>query len=74
MSDVNMQSNVTNDLASDLLWGVAPIAKEIGRSPRQAFHMIYTGQLPVKKIGGRYCASRTRLRKLFADLVAGDIA
>jgi hypothetical protein len=70
MSDV-VQSN---DLGNDLLWGVDPIAKEINRSRRQAFHLISTGKLPVKKVGGRYCASRTGLRKFFAALVDGEVA
>jgi hypothetical protein len=74
MSDVNMQSNAQDDLANDLVWGVAGIGKVINRSQRQVFHMISTRQLPVKKIGGRYCASRMGLRKFFAALVDGEVA
>jgi hypothetical protein len=74
MSDVNMQSTAQDDLATDLVWGVAGIGKVIGRSPRQVFHMIYTNKLPVKKVAGRYCGSRSGLRKFFADVLSGEVS
>ena len=52
-------------LADDLLWGVDSIADEIGRTPRQVYYLLEGGQLPAQKIGGRWCASRARLRKFF---------
>jgi hypothetical protein len=55
----------------DILWGVAAIGKEINRNPRQTFHLLETGKLPAKKVGGRWCASRTGLRSLFQDLIGG---
>ena len=45
----------------------------IGRNARQTFHLIDTGKLPVKKIGGRWCASRSGLRKFFADVLSGEV-
>jgi hypothetical protein len=66
--------NDTVSLGSDLVWGVTSIAKEINRNPRQTFHLLENGRLPAKKVGGRWCASRTGLQKFFANLVAGEVA
>ena len=52
-------------LARDLCWGAEEIAREIGRPRSATFHMLSTGQLPAKKVGGRWCASRSKLRSLF---------
>lgn len=54
-------------LARDLCWGAEEIAREIGRPRSATFHMLAAGQLPAKKVGGRWCASRARLRALFLD-------
>jgi hypothetical protein len=54
----------------DIVWEVENIARLIGRSRRQTFHLLSTGQLPAKKVGGRWVASR---RKLLAA-VLGDAA
>jgi hypothetical protein len=62
------------ELAGDLIWGVAGIGKEINRNPRQTFHLLENGKLPARKIGGRWCASRTGLRTLFQDLIGGQVA
>jgi hypothetical protein len=61
-------------LGGDLIWGVSAIGREIGRNPRQTFHLLDTGRLPGKKIGGRWCASRSGLRQFFAVLINGEIA
>ena len=53
-------------LGDDLLWGVAEIAEEIRRTPRQASHLLERGLLPATKIGRRWCSTRTALRKRFA--------
>ncbi len=34
-----------------LLWEVEEIAKVIGRTLRQTFHMLKNGELPAKKVG-----------------------
>ena len=50
----------------DLLWGAEEIAREIRRSPRQVNHMLATGALVgAKKIGGRWCITRSTLKALF---------
>jgi excisionase family DNA binding protein len=56
----------THDL--DLIWGVAEIAKLIGRTERQTYHMIQSGHLPaVKQVGERYVASRQKLIAFFLE-------
>lgn len=52
----------------DLIWGVEAIAGVIGRTPRQTFHMLKTGQLRgVKKIGARWVAERGSLIANFIE-------
>ncbi len=54
-------------LSGDLCWGADAIAKEIGRSRQATFHLLAIGELPAKKVGGRWCASRSRLKALFLE-------
>ena len=56
-------------LRDDLVWGIKAIADEIGKTPRQAFHLVDTGAIPAAKIGGRIVARRTRLREHFRALL-----
>jgi hypothetical protein len=52
----------------DLVWGVEAIARLIGRTDRQTYHMIQTGSLPmVKQVGQRYVASRSKLIAFFVE-------
>jgi hypothetical protein len=52
----------------DLVWGVGAIGKLIGRSYRQTYHMIQSGNLPmVKQVGERYVASRAKLVAFFME-------
>jgi hypothetical protein len=51
----------------DLVWGADAIAAAIGRSPRQTFHMLDSGQLPAKKVGNRWVAERGKLIRFFLD-------
>lgn len=51
--------------ALDLIWEVADIAKLIGRTERQTFHMLNKGELPAKKVGGRWVAERSKLIAFF---------
>jgi len=43
----------------DIIWGAAGIAAVINRTERQVYNML--DKLPIQKVGGRYCASRSRL-------------
>ena len=38
-------------LGDDLLWGMKKIAREIGLTERQAYHLASTGKIPVGKLG-----------------------
>jgi hypothetical protein len=59
-----------NSLKDEILWGVKAISEEINRSERQTFHMLETGHLPGRKVGGRWTATRSRLHRLFNEEVA----
>jgi hypothetical protein len=54
-----------SDAPLDLIWEVSEIAKVIGQSERQTFHLLATGQLPAKKVGKRWVAERGRLLRFF---------
>lgn len=51
----------------NLIWGGENIAKIIGRTKRITFHLLETGQLPAKKVGGRWVAERNKLLNFFLE-------
>ncbi|RUU93327.1 DNA-binding protein [Mesorhizobium sp. M7A.F.Ca.MR.176.00.0.0] len=51
----------------DLVWGIEGIAKLIGRTERQAYHMLTTGALPAKQVGNRWVIEKSKLIKFFMD-------
>lgn len=57
------------DSAMDLIWGAEDIAKIIGRSARVTFHMLTTGAIPAKKVGGRWVVERSKLIAFFMEEV-----
>ncbi|NKJ91797.1 hypothetical protein GFM14_09245 [Rhizobium leguminosarum bv. viciae] len=60
--------NGINQDQLDLIWGTEDIAKLIGRTERQTYHMIKSGHLPmVKQVGERYVASRQKLIAFFME-------
>jgi hypothetical protein len=61
--------NQTQDL-DEPIWEVKNIAKEIRRTERQTFRLLETGQLPGRKIGGRWVSTRRQLRAA----IVGDAA
>lgn len=65
-----MTNIAETNAALDLIWEVGEIAKLIGRTPRQTFHMLKTGQLPAKKVGGRWVAERGKLLRFFMETAA----
>jgi hypothetical protein len=69
MSELGTKDLATEPLRDDLIWGIRGIAEEIGKSERQAFHLVDTGQIPAAKVGGRIVASRARLREHFRALL-----
>jgi hypothetical protein len=50
----------------DILWGAEEIARVINRTRRQTHHLLNRGAIDAaKKIGGRWCANKERLREQF---------
>lgn len=60
-----IQVNSKNGI--DLIWGAHAIASLIGRSTRATFHMLDNGELPAKKVGGRWVADRSKLLQFFTE-------
>ncbi|MBB3610982.1 DNA-binding protein [Rhizobium sp. BK602] len=58
----------TNEI--ELVWGAEAIAKLIGRTTRATFHMLDNGELPAKKVGGRWVAERSKLIAFFMETAA----
>lgn len=56
-----MQSDTPLKSEPIFLWGAVAIGAAIGINRRQAFHLLETGAIPAKKIGGRWVAMRDRL-------------
>lgn len=77
---VQMRTNLTAKtgaeiaLASDLLWGAAAIATELGVPLRKAFYLLETRQIPAKKLGGLWVGSRRALREHFLGADNRDVA
>lgn len=65
-----MTVNAEHKANIDLVWGCTEIAKVIGRSARSTFHMLEKGELPARKVGGRWVAERNRLLNFFVETAA----
>lgn len=55
---------------ADLVWGGEKIAHVIGRTTRVTFSLLEKGELPAKKVGGRWVAERSKLIAFFMDTAA----
>lgn len=64
--------NVQENVSIDLVWEVDEIARVIGRNSRQTFHMLKKGEIPAKKVGGRWVAERGELVRFFRIISASD--
>lgn len=62
-----MDSPECNSLPLDLIWGAEEIGKAIGRSTRATFDMLDKGQLPAKKVNGRWVVARDKLVAFFME-------
>ncbi len=49
----------------DLLWGATEIAKAIQATPRKTFELLERGDIPARKVRGRWVASRAQLQAFF---------
>jgi hypothetical protein len=63
------QSNA--GVGADILWGARAIATELGRPERAIYLMLSRRELPARLINGRWTASRSALRRHFAELLGG---
>lgn len=54
----------------DLIWGAGEIGKAIGRSTRSTFDMLDKGELPAKKVNGRWVIERGKLIAFFTGEAA----
>ena len=59
---------MVDNLGDDLLQGVGPISAYMGMSTRRLYYLAETRQLPVFKVGNRWCALKSVLRKHFESL------
>ena len=51
------------DDEAEFLWGAARIGKAIGLNPNVTFNLLRDGQIPARKIGGRWVSERNVLRR-----------
>lgn len=51
----------------DLLWGAEEIGKALGRSMRATYEILDKGEIPAKKLNGRWVISRKRLVSFFTE-------
>ena len=65
---MNQNTSHTTDDSLDILRGAERIGAYLGLNVRQAFHLLEKGELPAKKIGGRWVTTKQQLRRL----VLGD--
>ena len=69
---MNDHTQTKETLGDDLIYGAKNIGKHTGDSERRAFHLLENGQIPAGKIGGRWVASRRKLREHFERLTEGS--
>ena len=66
-----LDESVEPSLQDDLIWGIEAIGGAINRSPRATYHLLENGRLPAKKVGNRWCSSKSALRRFFAAQFRG---
>jgi hypothetical protein len=68
MSDVTITS-IYDDLDRPI-WGGAAIAQEIRRPRNVTYVLLERGVLPARRISGRWCTTKRRLRQFFNESTA----
>jgi hypothetical protein len=54
--------------ASEIIWGAAAIGRAMGKTTRQAFHLLETGQLKgARKVGARWVITQRALMANFDE-------
>ncbi|TBC78010.1 MerR family transcriptional regulator [Rhizobium ruizarguesonis] len=51
----------------DLLWGAEQIAAVIGRTTRATYFLLENGEIPARKVYGRWVADRATLHRFFTN-------
>ena len=70
MTKLNLAEKPTDGtLGTDLIFGAASIAAELGVSTRRAFYLCEHQYIPAKKLGATWVCSRQKLREHF-DMTA----
>lgn len=64
---------MAEETSPEWLWGASAIARAIGRTDKQTFHMLSQGVLPAKKVGERWVAERGQLMSFFLNTATGDL-
>jgi len=66
VSSTDISVNNEDSTSKDFVWGAAAIGREIGRTPRQAYHLLSRGRIKsARQVGKNYCAHKPTLRKEF---------
>lgn len=63
---VELHSEDTN-AGSEFVWGATAIGAVIGAEASKTFFLLKTKQIPARKVGGRWVASRDRLREFLLE-------
>jgi hypothetical protein len=69
-----MHDDTTDDLATDLLRGVDPIAEFLGETPRRVSYLIERKLIPHTKEGRSVLSRKSWLRKHYARPSNGEAA
>jgi hypothetical protein len=64
MSPITPEPTDAEESDDELIWGAEEIGEIINRTRRQVFHLASTGALPVKRVGGRLVALKSRLLQI----------
>ena len=57
---------------TDVVWGAASIAREIGLDRQSTYHLLSRRLIPAQRIGRRWVASRARLRQTLTGEREGE--
>ena len=57
-----------NDPDNTPIWGIKAIAAVVGRTPRQAYHLLKRGLLDADQVGRQWVSTR---RRLLAPFIGG---
>jgi hypothetical protein len=56
-----------NAKSLDLIWGADAISAVIGCDRRRTFYLLEQGEIPAKKVGGRWVIERGKLLRFFRE-------